>query len=129
MEDAMCDYSLEMYGSRPAREGEKYVTTRFPSGTIGLAALGDRSTPVCVQCDTKLMLEEVPKSLQDRLGVTSRAEATFVRLERGPYFDGVKFSNGSEVSLQQLDVGVIVAVTMLLENTVRRRGAIPVMSA
>ena len=28
----MCDYSLEMYGSRPAREGEHYVTTRFPSG-------------------------------------------------------------------------------------------------
>jgi hypothetical protein len=25
----MCDYSLEMYGSRPAREGEIYVTTRF----------------------------------------------------------------------------------------------------
>ena len=25
----MCDYSLEMYASRPAREGERYVTTRF----------------------------------------------------------------------------------------------------
>ena len=34
----MCDYSLEMYGSRPAREGEIYVTTRFPSGSIGFAS-------------------------------------------------------------------------------------------
>ena len=31
----MCDYSLEMYASRPARTSELYVTTRFPSGTIG----------------------------------------------------------------------------------------------
>jgi hypothetical protein len=23
----MCDYSLEVYGSRPAREGERYVTS------------------------------------------------------------------------------------------------------
>ena len=37
----MCDYSLEMYGSRPAREGEIYVTTRFPSGSIGFASAGD----------------------------------------------------------------------------------------
>jgi len=37
----MCDYSLEMYASRPARASEKYVTTRFPSGSIGLASPGD----------------------------------------------------------------------------------------
>jgi hypothetical protein len=42
----MCDYSLEMYGSRPAREGEIYVTTRFPSGSIGFASAGDPRTAV-----------------------------------------------------------------------------------
>jgi hypothetical protein len=52
----MCDYSLEMYGSRPAREGEIYVTTRFPSGSIGFASAGDPRTAVCMQCDTKVML-------------------------------------------------------------------------
>ena len=51
----MCDYSLEMYGSRPAREGEIYVTTRFPSGSIGFASAGDPRTAVCMQCDTKVM--------------------------------------------------------------------------
>ena len=50
----MCDYSLEMYGSRPAREGEIYVTTRFPSGSIGFASAGDPRTAVCMQCDTKV---------------------------------------------------------------------------
>jgi hypothetical protein len=43
----MCDCSLEMYASRPAREFEKYVTTRFPSGSIGVAASSDCRTAVC----------------------------------------------------------------------------------
>ena len=60
----MCDYSLEMYGSRPAREGEIYVTTRFPSGSIGFASAGDKRTAVCMQCDTKVMLTDIPPALQ-----------------------------------------------------------------
>ena len=115
----MCDFSLEVYGSRPAREGEKYVTTRFASGTVGLAAFGEGSIPVCVQCDTRLMLEEIPKELQERLGVSSQEEVTFVWLEHGPFHDGVKFRNGSEVSLQQLKPGVSAVVTRLLENEPR----------
>ena len=39
----MCDYSLEMYGSRPAREGGAYAATRFPSGSIGFAGGASRS--------------------------------------------------------------------------------------
>jgi hypothetical protein len=49
----MCDYSLEMYGSRPAREGELYVITRFPSGSIGFISAGDPRTAVCLQCDAR----------------------------------------------------------------------------
>lgn len=112
----MCDYSLEMYRTRPAREGEKYVTTRFRSGTVGLASPGDATTPICVQCDTRLILEQIPKDLQDRLGIGATEEVTFVRLEQGPFRDGVRFRNGSEVSLQQLQSGVIVTVTALLEH-------------
>ena len=119
----MCDFSLEVYGSRPAREGERYVTTRFASGTVGLAAFGDGSTPVCVQCDTQLILEEIPKEVQERLGVGPSEEVTFVRLEHGPFRDGVKFRNRMEVSLQQLKPGVSVVVTMLLEHAARRLNA------
>ena len=60
----MCDYSLEMYGSRPAREGEIYVTTRFPSGSIGFASAGDPRTAVCMQCDTKVMLTDIPPAFR-----------------------------------------------------------------
>ena len=48
-----------------------------------------------------------------------REEVTFVRLEHGPFHDGVKFANGHEVSLQQLKPGVTAVVTRLLENEAR----------
>ena len=102
----MCDYSLEMYASRPARESEKYVTTRFPSGSIGLAAPGDCSTAVCVLYDTKLNLENISSDLQTRLGVQAAEQVVFARLEHGAYRDGVRFGNGKEISLQLLGSGV-----------------------
>jgi hypothetical protein len=34
------------------------------------------------------------------------ATVTFVRLEPGPYRDGIRFENGKEVSLQMLGPGV-----------------------
>ncbi len=106
----MCDYSLEMYASRPARESEKYVTTRFPSGSIGLAAPGDCTTAVCVQYDTHLNLEGISSDLQTRLGVQPSEHVVFARLEHGAYRDGVKFGNGKEISLQLLGSGVGVTL-------------------
>jgi hypothetical protein len=102
----MCDYSLEMYASRPARESERYVTTRFPSGSVGLAAPGDCTTAVCVQYDTHLKLENISGDLQTRLGVKAEEDVVFARLEHGAYRDGVRFTNGKEVSLQLLGSGV-----------------------
>ncbi len=112
----MCDYSLEMYASRPAREEERYVTTRFPSGSIGLAAPGDCTTAVCVQYDTRLKLANISTDLQARLAVKPEEEVVFARLEHGAYRDGIKFGNGKEVSLQLLGAGVGVALVSLHEK-------------
>lgn len=112
----MCDYSLEMFGSRPAREGERYVTTRFSTGTVGLTVVGDDKTTVCVQCDTRLRLQKIPPAVQSRYGVSDTEEVVFVRLDEGPWHDGVMFSNGRAISLQQLSTGVEAEVTMLLEH-------------
>jgi hypothetical protein len=106
----MCDYSLEMYASRPARETEKYVTTRFPSGSIGLATPGDCTTAVCVQYDTRLKLAGLSPDLQNRLGVRAEENVMFARLEHGAYRDGVRFANGKEVSLQLVGAGVSVMI-------------------
>jgi hypothetical protein len=109
----MCDYSLEMYASRPAREGERYVTTRFPSGSVGLSAPGDCTTAVCVQYDTHLRLENISGDLQTRLGVKAEEDVVFARLEHGAYRDGVRFTNGKEVSLQLLGSGVGATLTAI----------------
>lgn len=119
----MCDYSLEAYRTRPAREGERYVTTRFNSGAIGLAAPGDVMTPVCVACDTPLHIESIPAFVQERLGVEAIANAILVHLDQGSFRDGVRFANGATIGLQQLGTGVGVTVTALLENAARREHA------
>jgi hypothetical protein len=100
-----------MYGSRPAREFERYVTACFPSGSIGLTSPGDCETAVCLQYDTKLRLDDIPPHVQTCLGVGPMAEATFVCLASYTHRDGVKFTNGKCVSLQQLKTGVSVTIT------------------
>ena len=65
----MCDYSLEVYRSRPAQEGESYETYRFASGSIGFIAPGDTAVAVCMASDTRLRLEGLPKSVQRFHGV------------------------------------------------------------
>jgi hypothetical protein len=107
----MCDYSLEMYQSRPARAGERYETHRFHSGSIGFASPGASDVAVCMACDTKLTIERLPLSLQQALGIPETAKATFVRLDLGPHHDGLRFDNGVEISLQRLGPGVAAYMT------------------
>jgi hypothetical protein len=119
MEEDMCDYSLETYRSRPARIGERYETHRFESYTVGFVAPGDRVTAVCMACDTKLRLEGIPEKIQRALGVSANEEVTFVRLEDGVHHDGVRFTNGSQMSLQKLGPGVIGYLTDALTASFR----------
>jgi hypothetical protein len=112
----MCDYSLEMYGSRPAWESERYETVRFPSGSVGLAAPGDCGTAVCVQYDTRLRLENIPLHIQASLRVNATEEVTFVRLDHGAYRDGIRFRNGKDISIQQLNSGVSAVVVQMVET-------------
>jgi hypothetical protein len=94
-----------MYASRPARAAELYVTTRFPSGSIGLAVPGDCTTAVGVQYDTPLKLEGISSELQRLMEVGSSESVIFERLEYG-----IRFSNGKQISLQLLGPGVTVTL-------------------
>lgn len=116
----MCDYSLEIYGSRPAREGEVYVTSRFPSGTIGFVSPGAPTTAVCMQCDTMLELSEIPAEMQARYGLGAQTTAHFAQAETGAYRDGLRLPDGRFVSLQALSPGVRAHVPALLERQARR---------
>ena len=121
----MCDYSLEMYGSRPAREGELYVTTRFPSGSIGFAAPGDPRIPVCVQCDTKVVLTDIPLAMQATWAIGAEVQTTFAQRDTGLYRDGLRLADGRFVSLQDLPVGVGAYIPTLLEREGAKRVRIP----
>lgn len=121
----MCDYSLEMYGSRPAREGELYVTTRFPSGSIGFAAPGNPRIPVCVQCDTKVVLTDIPFTMQAVYGIGPEVETIFAQRETGLYRDGLRLKDGRFVSLQDLQPGVGAYIPTLLERSGIKRARTP----
>ena len=55
----MCDYSLHNVATRPAKVGDKLVTTSFNnSGTRGFAAIGEPNVAVCLLPGTELVLEK-----------------------------------------------------------------------
>lgn len=118
----MCDYSLETYRTTPARTGESYETYRFPSSTIGFVSPSDRETAVCMSCDTRLVIEQLPEYVREKLGIGPREEVTFIRLEEGPHHDGVRFANGQEVNLQRLGPGVKAFVLDALDGETKVAG-------
>ncbi|MEM7633083.1 MAG: hypothetical protein AAF299_00885 [Pseudomonadota bacterium] len=117
----MCDYSLEMYRSQPAREGVSYETHRFPSHSIGFVDPRNVSTAICMACDMRLRLEGIPRQIQGAYGVTADEVVTFVNLETGTYHDGVRFANGAEITLRQLGPGVKARVIDALNTKPRLR--------
>jgi hypothetical protein len=54
----MCDYSLHNVATRPAKVGDKLVTTSFPNScTRGFAAVGEPNVAVCLLPGTELALD------------------------------------------------------------------------
>jgi hypothetical protein len=55
----MCDYSLQFVASRPARIGDKLVTTKFSNSiTGGFAAVGEPNVVVCLLPGTEVAFEK-----------------------------------------------------------------------
>jgi hypothetical protein len=55
----MCDYSLELVASRPAKVGDELVSTRFPGMiTRGFASVGEPNVAVCLLPGTELAFEQ-----------------------------------------------------------------------
>src|SRR5436309_15989854 len=54
----MCDYSLHFVAARPAKVGEKLVTTAFNNSlTRGFAAVGEPQVAVCLLPGTEVAFE------------------------------------------------------------------------
>jgi len=110
----MCEYSLNAFSNREAREGEQLILKEFPTGTKGFISPFEKSNApvVCLKPKTKVQFQEIPRNLQGWLGVGPESEATFAKLhfEHIDYHDGFIFPGGEEILIQDLDLGIFVRV-------------------
>jgi hypothetical protein len=73
----MCDYSLQGVASRPAKVGDRLVSTKFPDSiTRGFAAVDDPRVAVCLLPGTEVAFEQ---------DVEFDAMLPFMRNRRLPY--------------------------------------------
>jgi hypothetical protein len=103
----MCDYSLDLILSRPARAGDKLVSTSFPNtSTCGFASVEDRSVAVCLLPGTELSFEQ---EIQCEGVIFSwkpgHKVAKFQQINKGQrhvHHDALEFPDGKIVLLTQL---------------------------
>ena|SRR5262245_46199436 len=121
----MCDYSLELYRSRPAVAEEQYTLHRFPSGTMGFVAPRDCETAVCVIANARLQLEGIAETVQRSFGIGPVEEVVMTRLDvtGHAHRDAVRFSNGKEVLLQSLNAGITAILMPEIDLTKYRSGS------
>ena len=117
----MCDYSLRVVASRPAKVGEKLVSTRFPNSiTRGFAPVGERNVAVCLLPGTELAFEKEVQC-DAGFGFHSRRQighklAQFRQVNKGQssiHHDALEFPDGHIVLLTQLCEGQHATVLQL----------------
>jgi hypothetical protein len=110
----MCDYSLANVQSRPAKVGEKLLTSDFVgTGTRGFAASEDASVAVCVRPGTELSFARevrcIPTGLFNwRDKVINYKTAVFRQINKektAVHHDALEFPDGCIVLLTSLCEG------------------------
>jgi hypothetical protein len=117
----MCDYSLHLVASRPAKVGERLVSTRFPSSsTRGFAAVEDRNVAVCLLPGTELAFEEEVQcdvgSVFHSIRQIGHKLARFRQVNKGQpnvHHDALEFPDGQIVLLTKLCEGQQATVLQL----------------
>jgi hypothetical protein len=117
----MCDFSLEFVASRPARVGDKLVSTRFDNSfTRGFAAVGEPRVAVCLLPGTELAFQK-PVECKRGWGVLSNLviEGSVARFRQinmdkpRAHHDALEFPNGQVVLLHNLVEGQQTSVLQL----------------
>jgi hypothetical protein len=115
----MCDYSLEFVASRPAKVGDKLMTTKFENSvTRGFAAIEEPTVAVCVLPGTEIAFEqdvEYRHSLLPNQKVAERlARFRQINKERASaHHDALEFPNGKIILLARLCEGQHATVLQL----------------
>jgi len=114
----MCDYSLEHLNSRPAKVGDRLVTTKFGRMcTTGFCAIGEPRLAVCIKPGTELAFElEVEReTLFFKRGLGSQV-ARFRRVNQHRnwvHHDALELPSGRIVLLARLLEGQRATVLQL----------------
>jgi hypothetical protein len=115
----MCDYSLHAVASRPAKVGEKLVTTGFyGTGTRGFAAKVEPGVAVCLLAGTELAFEQDVKYNRNWLSTknTGFRVARVCMIEpKAPeqHHDALSFPDGTTVLMNVLSEGQYALVLQL----------------
>jgi hypothetical protein len=132
----MCDYSLELVASRPAKVGDKPVSKSFPHTiTRGFVSVDDPNVAVCVLPGTELAFDQEVRCetgiiVAWRLG---HKMARFRQLNKGrsnAHHDALEFPDGKTVLLTQLCKGQHATVhqlpvaSPLIEEEAQRHGSL-----
>jgi hypothetical protein len=125
----MCDYSLHLVASRPAKVGDKLVTTDFAKSiTRGFSAIGEPEVAVCLLPGTELAFDDDVQ--YERLlnlfwcGRVKHRVARFRQVDvKDPnvHHDALEFPNGLIVKVTRL-VGGQTATVLQLPATLQHQG-------
>jgi hypothetical protein len=120
----MCDYSLHSVRSRPARIGDRLVTSKFP-GTItrGFAALDETAVAICLRPGTELVFDDdakhgnilsrwLPFLRRKTIGRVARFRQINVN-RHDMHHDSLEFADGTVVLLTHLLLGQHATVLQL----------------
>lgn len=129
----MCDYSLQHLASRPARVGDKIVSTRFDNSTTGgFADINEPDVAVCLRPGTELAFDsEVVYSrgfglIPPRFGHATipHRVARFRQIDidrPNTHHDALEFPNGASVLVTKLRQGLTATVLQLPAEHDRKR--------
>jgi hypothetical protein len=117
----MCDYSLQHVANRPAKVGDKLVSTQFANSiTRGFAAAGEPNVAVCLLPGTELVFDR-DVECDHALGFfpNKKLRESVARFRQinpdSPYehHDALEFPKGQVVLLTRLCVGQHATVLQL----------------
>jgi hypothetical protein len=117
----MCDYSLGLVNSRPARVGDRLVSTGFKNTvTRGLSAVDQPDTAVCLLPGTEVVFDRRARYTFGPLGLFSwRTRSPLARFRQintadpHVHHDALEFADGRVISLQSLALGQRASVLQL----------------
>lgn len=113
----MCDYSLELIASRPAKVADKLVSTSFPhTVTRGFASVDEPGMAVCLLPTELAFQAEVQCETGSLIPSLGRSVARFRRLNEDMphvHHDALEFPDGKIILLTHLCKGQRATVLQL----------------